>query len=130
MFRASATTQPLPPRVTHADHDAIVGALANELTAALERAAGDEKKLLDTVVLFVRRVHVARVPHGWIPEIFGVSIARSTLAPGEREAVFRMFPRCGEFFPPPVDNQGEPRRWWRWHRLPVTRTRDIGLRCI
>ena len=120
MKRAAAATLPLHCRATSGEHDSVVTDLAVELTAALGQASGDEKKLLDTIFLFVQRVHAVDGATEWLPEIVGVSIARSSLLPGEREAVFRMFPRCDAF--------GASATGWR--QLAARRTLDVGQHCI
>jgi hypothetical protein len=110
------------------DRDATIGALTTELVDALARASGNEKKLLDTVFLFVHRAIAVRVATRWLPEIFGTSVARSSLSPGERETVFQMFPRCHQIVTRDADRTAN--RWWKWQCARSSDSMDIGLHCI
>jgi hypothetical protein len=112
------------------DRDATIGALTTELVEALTRASGDEKKLRDTVFLFVHQANTARVAARWLPEIFGTSVARSSLSPGERETVFQMFPQCHQFVVRNSERAAKRGRWWKWHHPRASYSMDIGQHCI
>ncbi|MDO8545006.1 MAG: hypothetical protein Q7S40_31565 [Opitutaceae bacterium] len=112
------------------DHDVIVPRLTADLVAAFKRAAGDEKKLRDAIFLFARRAHAAGIAPGWIAEILGVSVAGAPFTSAESDAVYRLFPRCGEIAVAAEQRRRARPGWWKLRQLKVRLTHDVGQQCI